>query len=68
MTMHDTIELFKRDPLGIKWYWHVRAANGRITDRGQGHSFKWNAKRAALRSHPGLPVITVGNGSVNGHG
>lgn len=57
--MNDVIELLKDESNG-KWYWHIRAANGRITDRGQGHTFKWNAKRAARRSHPDLPVITIG--------
>jgi uncharacterized protein YegP (UPF0339 family) len=55
--MNDTIEL-RKDSLG-KWRWHVRAANGRVTDQGQAHRWKWNAKRAALRAHPNLPVITV---------
>lgn len=55
--MNDVIEL-RKDSM-FKWRWHVRAANGRITDEGQSHWRKWNAKRAALRAHPGLPVITV---------
>lgn len=55
--MNDTIELFQ--DVNNKWRWHIRAANGRVTDQGQAHRFKWNAKRAARRSHPNLPVITI---------
>lgn len=51
------IEVY-RDALG-KWRWHVRAGNGKITEQGQAHSFKWNAKRAARKANPLLPVVTV---------
>lgn len=58
MTNH--IELYQDD--NGKWRWHVRAANGRVTDQGQAHSWKWNAKRAARKQHPNLSVFTVSKG------
>lgn len=55
--MTKRIELWKAKD--GRWYWHIKAANGTLGDHGQGHSRKWNAKRAALASHPGLPVVVI---------
>jgi uncharacterized protein YegP (UPF0339 family) len=46
--------------LGGKWRWQVRAANNRvISTSGESFARKWNAKRAAKRAHPGLPIKKV---------
>lgn len=55
--MDEHIEIYRDDD--YKWRWRHRGANGRVMDQGQSHRRKWNAKRAARRNHPGLPVVVV---------
>lgn len=50
------VEIFKgagRHP----WYVRVRGANGKVLSTSEGYFSKWNAKRAARKNFPGLPVV-----------
>ena len=48
MAANDRVQVFKSQ--SGKWYWRVKAANGRtITTSGESFASKSNAKRAALR-------------------
>jgi len=49
------IEVFKG--ANNKWYFHVRATNGKITSASQGYSTKGNAQRAAKRQFPDLEIL-----------
>jgi hypothetical protein len=39
-----------------RWYGHVKARNGRITDATQGYKQMRSAMRWAARNYPGLSV------------
>lgn len=58
MARSARLELFEGQIPG-RWYFHRRAANGKITDASQGYTRKADAKRAARRLFPDLPVIVV---------
>jgi len=52
------IQLFKgkgKQP----WRYRIVAGNGETTSPSEGYSRKWNAKKAALRDHPGLPIVDL---------
>lgn len=54
--MGDVIEVLQAKDL--QWYWHRRAANGRIVaDSGQRFKRKWSAKRSAKREARPLGLI-----------
>lgn len=40
------------DDARMRWYYRVRARNGRIVEHGQGYTRCTNAVHAALRHHP----------------
>jgi uncharacterized protein YegP (UPF0339 family) len=41
------------------WYWRCVAANNEIIATGESYPRKWNAKRAARRAFPGIPIQVV---------
>lgn len=50
------VEIFKgagRQP----WYVRLRGANGQVLATSEGYFSKFNAKRAARKNFPGLPVV-----------
>lgn len=53
------IEIFKSQYAGRTqpWFVHVRAANGEILTVSEGYYSKWNAKRAAKRMFPNVPIV-----------
>ena len=43
-----------------RWFWRVKAGNNKVVASGaEGYLTRWNAKRAATKQHPGLPVHNV---------
>jgi uncharacterized protein YegP (UPF0339 family) len=54
--MKEHIEIFKSKGSLKRWYFHVKAGNGKITNASEGYYSKWNAKRAAKRSFPHIPI------------
>lgn len=42
-----------------QYRWRRRAANGEITSQGEPHRRKWNAKRAARKQFPGVPIVDL---------
>lgn len=63
--MASRIEVFQ--DIAGKWRWHVRASNGNILSEGQAHRRKWNARRAALKQHPGLQVLVLPTNDEQNH-
>lgn len=50
-----TIEIFKGK--GVQpWRFRVKAANGEVVASSEGYLTKWNAKRAARKAFPGVPI------------
>ena len=47
---------------GGEYYWRKVAANGEIVTTGESHPHKSDAKKAAKRENPGLPIVEVFNG------
>ena len=56
--MSSVVQIYKGE--GRK-NWRVRfvSSNGRILSSSEGYFSKWNAKRAAKRMFPGLPIREV---------
>lgn len=55
----ECIEIFEGKKEG-EWFWHVRAANGKIADTGgEPYTRAWNAKRAATHRYPKLEVVRL---------
>lgn len=50
------VEIFKGSGLH-PWYLRVRGANGKVLATSEGYLTKWNAKRAAKKNFPELPVV-----------
>ena len=50
------LELFKGS--GIQpWYLRLRGANGKVLAVSEGYFSKWNAKRAAKKNFPTVPLV-----------
>jgi hypothetical protein len=41
------------------WYVRLVSQNGQVLSVSEGYATKWNAKRAARRMFPGLPLVEV---------
>lgn len=41
------------------WYVRLVAENGKVLAVSEGYFSKWNAKRAASKSFPNLPIVYV---------
>lgn len=50
------VEVF-RGKGGNPWYVRLIGANGKVLTISEGYFSKWNAKRAAKRMYPRLPII-----------
>lgn len=56
MDVGQKVEIFKGK--GIQpWYLRLVAGNGRTLSLSEGYLTKWNAKRAAAKNFPGIPVV-----------
>ncbi len=55
--MMTRIEIFV-DAAG-EYRWRRRSANTQVTSQGEGHRFKFAAKRAARKQFPYLPVVDL---------
>lgn len=57
ITQQQHVEIFKGK--GIQpWHWRLVAGNGGIISvGGEGYLTKWNAKRAAKRNFPDVPMV-----------
>jgi hypothetical protein len=52
------VELYRSGSLGSpRWYWHKKAANGRIVSDSGPFWTKSGAKRNAKRENPGVDII-----------
>lgn len=50
------LELFKGK--GVQpWYLKLVGANGKTLSVSEGYFSKWNAKRAAKKNFPGIPLV-----------
>lgn len=58
--MVTRIEIYRGEDLQYRW--RRRAANSQVTAQGESHRFKWNAKRAARKQFPDLPVVDLTRG------
>ena len=55
-----TVHIFKGKGLIQPWRIRVVASNGKVvSDGGEGYFSKWNAKRAARKNFPDLPIKVV---------
>ena len=55
-----TVHIFKGKGLVQPWRIRVVAGNGKVvSDGGEGYFSKWNAKRAARKNFPDLPIKVV---------
>ena len=52
------LELFKGDGLQ-PWYLRLKAANGKTLAVSEGYFSKWNAKRAARKNFPDVPLVEI---------
>ena len=56
----NTIHVYKGDGGRQRWRWRVVSSNGQIVaSSGEAFFSKWNAKRAARKTFPGLAVREV---------
>ena len=54
----NTIQIYKGK--GLRWRWRVVSSNGQVVAAsGEAFFSKWNAKRAARKTFPGLAVREV---------
>lgn len=52
------VQLFKGS--GIQpWYLRLVSSNGQVLAVSEGYFSKWNAKRAARRNFPDIPLVEV---------
>jgi len=52
------VQLFKGS--GIQpWYLRLVSSNGQVLAVSEGYFSKWNAKRAARRNFPNVPLVEV---------
>jgi uncharacterized protein YegP (UPF0339 family) len=52
------LELFKGKGLQ-PWYLRLRGANGAVLATSEGYFSKWNAKRAAKKNFPIVPLVDM---------
>jgi uncharacterized protein YegP (UPF0339 family) len=52
------LELFKGNGLQ-PWYLRLRGANGAVLAVSEGYFSKWNAKRAAKKNFPTIPLVDM---------
>jgi uncharacterized protein YegP (UPF0339 family) len=52
------LELFKGNGLQ-PWYLRLRGANGAVLAVSEGYFSKWNAKRAAAKNFPNIPLVDL---------
>ncbi len=56
----NTIQIFKGKSSWQPWWWRVVSVNGQIVaTSGEGYFSKWNAKRAAKKLYPDIPILIV---------
>lgn len=50
------VDLFKGGGIH-RWYLRLVASNGKTLALSEGYLTKWNAKRAAAKNFPGIPLV-----------
>lgn len=61
-TLDDHVNIFRGE--NGKWYFHRVAGNGRVISSSQGYRRRWNAKRAARRTFPGVTIRVLESNSI----
>lgn len=54
--MGNVVQIYKGKGTIQPWRWRVVAPNGQVIASGEGYFSKWNAKRAAKKLYPELPI------------
>ena len=42
-----------------RWFLRLVAVNGEVVAHSEGYFSKWNAKRAARKNFPGIPLVIL---------